>query len=125
MSAVSPKDRQEARLILELVPDEDLPTLRRMLAGLSQAQSDSVSAALLTAPLDDEDVTADDLAGYRVYRSRYRGARPEIVSDGIVGLTRFTDTGAKPGAVYAVSAVDTSLNEGPRSGAVTFEEAAP
>jgi fibronectin type 3 domain-containing protein len=67
----------------------------------------------------------DDVAGYIVYRSRYRGARPERMTDGLVADARFEDPAGRPGMLYAVRAVDSSGNESGTSPAVVFEEAEP
>lgn len=62
MSAVPAREREEAHRLLELVPDEDMPTVRRMLAGL--ARKDPVLAALEAAPEDDEgELSEDAIAG--------------------------------------------------------------
>ena len=62
MSALPAKEREEARRLLELVPDEDLPTLARMLAGLAHAEEDPVRAALAAAPEDDEGELSEETA---------------------------------------------------------------
>jgi len=63
MSAVPAQEREEVRRLVELVPDADLPTVRRMLAGLTTS-ADPVLAAFKSAPLDDEEVTDEELAAW-------------------------------------------------------------
>ncbi|MGQ9555663.1 MAG: hypothetical protein ACUVWR_16305 [Anaerolineae bacterium] len=64
MSAIparAPTSREEAHRLLELVPDEDVGVVTRMLRGLV-AQEDPVLAAFLNAPEDDEELTEEDIA---------------------------------------------------------------
>ena len=60
MNAVPTREREEVHRLVELVPDQDLPTVRRMLAGLAR-DVDPVSWALEHAPADDEPVTQEDI----------------------------------------------------------------
>ena len=54
----------------------------------------------------------DDVAGYRVYRADYPGARILRLTDGLVEKTEYHARRGYEGAVYTVTAVDTSGNEG-------------
>ena len=62
LPARTPPKREEARRLLELVPDEDLGAATRMLRGLVGGQQDPVLAAFANAPLDDEEWTPEDEA---------------------------------------------------------------
>ncbi|MHB0876256.1 MAG: hypothetical protein ACYC5O_09455 [Anaerolineae bacterium] len=64
MSAVPAEEREEAHRLLDLVPDEDLPTVRRMRRGLTR-EEDPVLAALDEAPEDDEPVSPEESAQVR------------------------------------------------------------
>jgi len=59
MSAVPAREREEVRRLLELVPDEDLPTLRRIVRAL--VAETAVFAAFDSAPLDDEGELSDEM----------------------------------------------------------------
>ncbi len=58
-----------------------------------------------------------DLAGYYVYRSRKYGKEFERLTDKPINRSTYSDETVKPGVLYyyAVTAVDTSGNESPRS----------
>jgi hypothetical protein len=64
MSALPAKEREEAHRLLDLVPDEDLPTVRRMLRGLAREgacpERGGWEAALDAAPEDDEPVSTEE-----------------------------------------------------------------
>ncbi len=70
------------------------------------------------APKDPDlngDVTseaASDVAGYRVYRAPYPKAKQELLTEELLLERRFFDSQVMEGAVYAITAVDTSGNEG-------------
>ena len=55
-------DRATLHRLLDALPEEDLPTAERVLAGLS-ATADPVTRALLLAPVDDEPDDDDDDGG--------------------------------------------------------------
>ena len=55
---MSANERERVRALIELVPDEDLPTLARMLAGLAVEPG---CVSLEMAPEDDEPVTREDI----------------------------------------------------------------
>jgi len=74
MSAVPAQEREEVRRLVELVPDADLPTVRRMLAGLT-GSADPVLAAFEQAPEVDEEVTDEDLAAIEAGRQAKRESR--------------------------------------------------
>lgn len=48
----------------ELVPDEGLPTLARMLRGLAHEDEVPEDVSLANAPLDDEEVSEDEFAAW-------------------------------------------------------------
>lgn len=50
------EQRQQARLLLNAVPDDKIPKIRTLLASLV----DPLSLALANAPIDDEPVTAEE-----------------------------------------------------------------
>lgn len=58
-----------------------------------------------------ERVTADDFAGYKVYRATIPTGVYEPLHDGLIEATRFTDEVGDAGSWYRVRAVDTSGNE--------------
>lgn len=58
-----------------------------------------------------ERVTADDFAGYKVYRATIPTGVYEPLHDGLIEATRFTDEAGDAGSWYRVRAVDTSGNE--------------
>jgi len=62
MSAL-PK-REDAHRLLELVPEEDLPRVVKMLQDLAR-EEDQVLVALRTAPEDDEAWTPEDEAAWQ------------------------------------------------------------
>ncbi len=53
-----------------------------------------------------------DLAGYRVYRAPYPRAKLKLLTGELIKERRFVDKAVIDGAVYEISAVDTSGNEG-------------
>ena len=59
MEALSARD--DVKRLVDLVPEEDLPTLRRLLRGLLR-ERDPVVAGFANAPEDDEEVTEEDVA---------------------------------------------------------------
>ena len=59
MSTAPAREREEVHRLLELVPDEDLPTLRRIVRAL--AVEGAVFAAFDNAPLDDEGELSDEM----------------------------------------------------------------
>lgn len=64
-------------------------------------------------------VTADDLEGYRIYRSRIPTGIPEPVTEQVIRDNRYIKTGVDSAGVwYRVRAVDESGNEGDASDAV-------
>jgi fibronectin type 3 domain-containing protein len=74
----------------------------------------------LEAEVDDDDVTltwspstANDLAGYEVYRADSQGATPTKISSGTLTGTTFTDSNRPRGSTgyYTVRALDTSSNQ--------------
>lgn len=69
--------RQALHRLLDSLPDEDLPTAGRLLAGLS-ATAGAVGPALLLAPDDDERDADDDDGG--LTEARHELARGEGVS---------------------------------------------
>ena len=75
MSAL-PK-RETVRRLVELVPDQDLDTVAKMLRGLV-AEEDPVRAAFRNAPLDDEEVTQEDIAALE--ESRKAVAKGDVYS---------------------------------------------
>jgi hypothetical protein len=58
MSALRDSEREEARRLLELVPDKDVPTVRRILSALAE---EAPRVSLDEAPEDDEPVTQEDV----------------------------------------------------------------
>jgi predicted transcriptional regulator len=59
MSAVPASEREEVHRLLELVPDEDLPTLRRIVRALAV---EPTRVSFEDAPEGEEDFTPEDLA---------------------------------------------------------------
>lgn len=53
-----------------------------------------------------------DVAGYRVYRAPYPRAKQKLLTGELIKEQRFVDKAVIDGAVYEISAVDTSGNEG-------------
>ncbi|MGQ9554171.1 MAG: hypothetical protein ACUVWR_08675 [Anaerolineae bacterium] len=77
MSAVPA--REEARRLLELVPDEDMGMVARMLRGLIiSRETDPFLLTLQNAPEDDEPVSEEEEA---VQLSEEEEARGELISD--------------------------------------------
>jgi len=74
MSAEPVREREEVRRLVELVPDADLPTVRRMLAGLTSSV-DPVLAAIEQAPEGDEELTEEDVAAIEAGRQAKREGR--------------------------------------------------
>lgn len=72
MSAL-PK-RETVRRLVELVPDQDLATVEKMLRGVV-GEADPVRAALAAAPIDDEEVTDEDLAAWEEGRADVAAGR--------------------------------------------------
>ena len=58
MSAVEAREREETRRLLELVADEDMPTLARIVRALA---AEPATTSLEDAPEDDEPVTQEDI----------------------------------------------------------------
>jgi len=58
MGAVAAREREETRRLLELVPDEDMPTLARIVRALVATPA---AVSLEDAPEDDEPVTQEDI----------------------------------------------------------------
>lgn len=50
------EQREQAHLLLNAVPDDKIPKIRRLLASLA----DPLAVALANAPVDDEPLTADE-----------------------------------------------------------------
>ena len=70
-------DREAVRRLVELVPDEDVPTLRRIVRAL--ATEDAVFAAFDNAPFDDEGELTDEMIA-RLADSRQAAAEGRVVS---------------------------------------------
>lgn len=70
-------DRTTLHRLVDSLPEEDLTTACRVLAGLT-ATADSVERALLMAPADDEPDTDDDDGG--LTEARRELARGEGIS---------------------------------------------
>jgi hypothetical protein len=71
------QDRQVLHTLVDELPEPELPAARRFLEYLRQQSPDRLRLALDAAPLDDEPVTADDLAAIREGFEEY--ARGETV----------------------------------------------
>lgn len=66
---MSVNERERAKALIDLVPDEDLATLVRMLRGLAARPHDPVLAALVNAPEDDEgELSEEAIAGVEAAR---------------------------------------------------------
>jgi fibronectin type 3 domain-containing protein len=92
-----------------LVEDKTPP---RAPTGLEFTLSDNV--AYLTWEPNDE----ADLKGYHVFRSERADGDFKLVTPALIVPSTFKDADYKPGTFYAVSAVDESENESPRSAAI-------
>lgn len=82
MSAIparAPTSREEAHRLLELVPDEDVGVVTRMLRGLVAQEFDPILAALDNAPEDDEPVSLEE--SEQVRRGVEAAARGETIPD--------------------------------------------
>ena len=68
-------------------------------------------------------VSADDLAGYRIYRSSDSGATFTTVGEAVAGATSFLDDSAVAGTTYRyrVTSVDRYGNEAPASASVSID----
>ncbi len=64
---------------------------------------------------------ADDVAGYTVYRSLYKGSRWERLTRDPIEKAEYFDRDGRAGVRYAVAAHDTSGNDGVRAEAVARE----
>ena len=71
--------REEARRLLELVPEEDLSTVSRMLRGLVTGGYDPILASLDMAPEDDEPVSPEESEQMR--RGMETAARGEVIAN--------------------------------------------
>jgi hypothetical protein len=54
--------REELHLLVQKLPENDLPVVRRFLEYLCGVSDQAVKRALRDAPLDDEPFTAEDVA---------------------------------------------------------------
>ncbi len=72
MSAAPEREREEVRWLLELVPDDDLPTLRRIVSALAV---EPPCVSIDDAPEEDEDLSSDDLAAIEAGRQAKREGR--------------------------------------------------
>ncbi len=63
MSAL-PK-RENLRRLVELLPERDLEVVERVLEGLISLERDPVLAAFRNAPMDDEELSEEDIAALR------------------------------------------------------------
>jgi hypothetical protein len=54
--------REELHLLVQKLPENDLPVVRRFLEYLCGVSDQAVERALRDAPLDDEPFTAEDVA---------------------------------------------------------------
>ncbi|MHB0875934.1 MAG: hypothetical protein ACYC5O_07815 [Anaerolineae bacterium] len=72
------RDRQRLRRLVELVPDEDVPTLLRIVDAL--AAEDPVLAAIENAPLDDEGELSDETVA-RLAEADRAIAEGRVISD--------------------------------------------
>ncbi|ORC37905.1 hypothetical protein B4O97_02590 [Marispirochaeta aestuarii] len=96
----------EPSIVLEIVPTDINPP--RPPVELS-ADLDKRGVRLRWEPSPDSDVKL-----YMVYRSDYPGGKPTRLLARIEGRPTYLDRSGRAGIVYAVSAVDTSGNEGRR-----------
>lgn len=71
------EDREDLRRLIELVPDQDVPTLKRIVRALTSNQA--ISDALDKAPYDDEGDLTDEVIA-RLEESRQAADRGEVVS---------------------------------------------
>ncbi len=56
--------RENLRRLVDRLPEDDLETAERVLGALVAWKRDPVLAAFRNAPLDDEEVTEEDLAAW-------------------------------------------------------------
>ncbi len=68
---------------------------------------------------------AEDVIGYRVYRAAYRGDSWQQIGGKLITETQLVDRRGEARFVYAVSAVDSSGNEGPKTEGSAAEETEP
>jgi fibronectin type 3 domain-containing protein len=74
-----------------------------------------IKVAVMSAFLTWDPNEEADLAGYRVYRSERADGGFTSVTDRLITGNSFVDSSYRAGTYYAVSAVDESQNESPRS----------
>jgi fibronectin type 3 domain-containing protein len=113
---VTPVRRLGARTVSGVGPEQRMITAEdktppQVPTGLALFPIDS--GAILTWDANTE----LDLAGYRVFRKDRGAADFKPVTDRLITTNKLDDGAYRPGVVYAVTAVDESKNESPRSAA--------
>ena len=71
--------RADLHALINALPDSELSEAKRYLAGLSS--TDSFERKLLLAPLEDEELSTDEVDALRGTEGRYRGGQVVYVSD--------------------------------------------
>lgn len=70
-------NREELHLLLDRIPDSDVPTPRKILRALA----DPMELALLNSPPDDEPLSAHEQAAWDADQRRRRSGIPPISHD--------------------------------------------
>ncbi len=72
--------REELRMLVEHIPESDVPTARKILRALI----DPVELSLLTAPLDDEPLSEHEIAALEEADRRQQRGEPLIAHEEIL-----------------------------------------
>jgi hypothetical protein len=72
--------REELHLLLDRIPDSDVPTARKILRALAEP----VELALLNAPPDNEPLSAHEQAAWDADQRRRRSGQPPIGHDDLL-----------------------------------------